>query len=779
MNRQSDSKHEVKIAITAASYSGNKGAAAMLQSSISQLKEKYGSRLGIYLMSVYPAQDRVQCPHRFVTVVATQPFPLMFLAFPCAVLYKMCGWCPPFQKVLLHNKILQAYRNTDLVIDEAGIAFSDSRGWMMNTYAFACAAVPMLMGVPVVKYSQALGPFCNGYNRFLAKCVLSKMKLIVARGRFTYEHLHAIGMQKQARLYADGAFTMPPAPLLEQRAEDVCKKAGLTRLAAVSVSSVVARRCQKAGIAYSRIMAEFIDYLLGQGYAVWLFANAARMHSRHPRNNDLMTGDAVMREYEKLKKRGKQKYPDGFEAKLVWERREMDAEEIRAYIRQSDFLIASRFHAMVFALTEQVPVLMIGWSHKYQEVMEQFGLSDYAADYSDLSLDGLIRSFRTFLQDEEMIRRKIREHLPAVQKSSSKNIRHIAKILDTILLEQEPESYMNHVIDLKQPDRYMGSHLLCRMGYAADAAIRNNAASGGMVTALLCHLLKNHEIDGAWVVKTAFTAQGELTYETGIATSVREICEASSSVYMKIPMLSKPNLEQLRAFDGRLAVVLTPCMMRAFCSILKKDDELRRKIVLKIGLFCSGTHDKKATEYALDKCGIARAGAKRLYYRKGHWRGISSVEYEDGATQEFSYTKSVCAYKNAYFFTERSCLGCKDQFAACADISFGDVWLAQMKKEKIKYTGCIIRTKEALRMVKRAQRQGDLYTRPMTDEQMLRSQMRALTFKYRGNRWNHRLAGLLAETNRAFSFRHPRLLKKIPLRAVYIYMCAIRALLSW
>ena len=33
MNRQSDSKHEVKIAITAASYSGNKGAAAMLQSS--------------------------------------------------------------------------------------------------------------------------------------------------------------------------------------------------------------------------------------------------------------------------------------------------------------------------------------------------------------------------------------------------------------------------------------------------------------------------------------------------------------------------------------------------------------------------------------------------------------------------------------------------------------------------------------------------------------------------------------------------------------------------
>ena len=43
---------KVVIAITAASYSGNKGAAAMLQSSIRQLYEKYGTRLKINLMSV-------------------------------------------------------------------------------------------------------------------------------------------------------------------------------------------------------------------------------------------------------------------------------------------------------------------------------------------------------------------------------------------------------------------------------------------------------------------------------------------------------------------------------------------------------------------------------------------------------------------------------------------------------------------------------------------------------------------------------------------------------
>ena len=49
---------DITIAITAASYSGNKGAAAMLQSSIKQLHNIYGDRLNINLMSVYPKEDK-------------------------------------------------------------------------------------------------------------------------------------------------------------------------------------------------------------------------------------------------------------------------------------------------------------------------------------------------------------------------------------------------------------------------------------------------------------------------------------------------------------------------------------------------------------------------------------------------------------------------------------------------------------------------------------------------------------------------------------------------
>lgn len=157
----------------------------MLQSSIRQLNERYPGHMKIHLMSVYPQEDKDQLGFDNIKIISTKPEQLLFIAFPLAVLYKGLGWIPGMKKLLLKNKILKAYAETDIVVDEAGISFVDSRGFVMNTYAFVCAAVPLLLGVPVAKYSQALGTFKNPYNRFLAKWILKKLSFIGARGQIT------------------------------------------------------------------------------------------------------------------------------------------------------------------------------------------------------------------------------------------------------------------------------------------------------------------------------------------------------------------------------------------------------------------------------------------------------------------------------------------------------------------------------------------------------------------------------------------------------------------
>ena len=415
-------KEQVVVAITAASYSGNKGAAAMLQSSISQLKEHYGEKLKVNLMSVYPTEDAKQIPWDCINIVSCKPEQLLFIAFPLSVLHWLFRWCPPIRKLIETNKIIRAYKETDLVVDEAGISFVDSRGFVMNTYAFVCAAVPLLVGTPVVKYSQAMGTFHSGWNKFLAKWILPKLKLVIARGQGTLDNLSGIGVKENVKLCADGAFTMKDSENWNAEVDKVCGADDFfdDKVVGLSISSVVQKKCNKLNLDYIKTMVELIEYLNSEGYKVFMIANAARINSDKPRNNDLMVGDAI---YEALTDK----------TMVRWYHKEMDAEEIRAYIAKCRVLIASRFHAMIGALQKQVPVLLIGWSHKYQEVLDMFELGQYAMDFSKLDTDLMKEEFTKFMADEAIIREKLAKNHDAVMESSANNIRYIKEVLDEIV----------------------------------------------------------------------------------------------------------------------------------------------------------------------------------------------------------------------------------------------------------------------------------------------------------------------------------------------------------
>lgn len=776
---------DINIAITAASYSGNKGAAAMLQSSIKQLYKKYGHSLNINLMSVYPSEDKKQLPFDFVKVVPCKPQQLLFVAFPLAVLYKLFGWFLPIKKLIEKNKIIRAYKNTDLVIDEAGISFVDSRGIVMNTYAFVCAAVPMLVGTPVVKYSQAMGSFKNPINRILAKIILPKIKLICARGEETFKNLNSINIKENVRLCADGAFTMPDDEIITAQVEKQILQDGFfnDNVVGVSISSVVNKKCNKLNIDYKAVMVKFIDTLNQSGYKVFIVANAARINSQKPRNNDLLVCDEV---FACVKNK----------EMTQWIRKEMTAEEIRCYIRSCRYLVASRFHAMIGALESQVPVLLVGWSHKYKEVLDMFNLGQYAIDFSKLSADSLLEEFDKFVSNEELIRSNLKENIEKVKESSSKNIKYICSVIDDIISKSKRKK---NLFDYSDTERYLGKHIACRKSYAAEEDIRKNAASGGTVTALLEHLLDTKQIDGAFVTRSKIE-NGELSYLPMIATSSSQLRDCSSSIYMDMPLLK--HIDMIKNFNGKLAVVLTPCLMSALDCIMEKDSELKGKIVLKLALYCSGNHSKEATALPLKKKKISLENATRIYYRRGHWRGNSSVIYSDNSQKDFSYSKTICAYKNAYFFEKSSCMTCQDHFAKASDISFGDIWLKEIKKENIKQTGCVIRNQKAMDMYLSAVKAGKIIDSHISDNAVIKSQKRALVFKfncasakvnslkkqgksvegievYGKAKWNQRLAFFLAERNRKMSINHPKRVERLPLWFVYYYMCFIRVLLSF
>lgn len=66
--------------------------------------------------------------------------------------------------------------------------------------------------------------------------------------------------------------------------------------------------------------------------------------------------------------------------KLVYED---DPMKLKSIIGQANLLIGSRFHALVSSLSQDVPCVALGWSHKYQMLFKEYGILNYCFDVPD------------------------------------------------------------------------------------------------------------------------------------------------------------------------------------------------------------------------------------------------------------------------------------------------------------------------------------------------------------------------------------------------------------
>ena len=57
--------------------------------------------------------------------------------------------------------------------------------------------------------------------------------------------------------------------------------------------------------------------------------------------------------------------------------------QTKAIIAAADLIVSSRFHGLVSALSNAVPALACGWSHKYAELMNDYGAPDLLVSLDD------------------------------------------------------------------------------------------------------------------------------------------------------------------------------------------------------------------------------------------------------------------------------------------------------------------------------------------------------------------------------------------------------------
>lgn len=238
---------------------------------------------------------------------------------------------------------------------------------------------------------------------------------------------------------------------------------------------------------------------------------------------------------------------------------------------------------------------------------------------------------------------------------------------------------LNQVIFGQEPkDIQLGNYLNCYTGYATDYDIRYHSASGGLITQLLIFALEEKIIDGALV--TRMKKDIPLEPEPFIARTKGDIIEASKSKYCPVPA-NIALKEILESKEGeRFAVVGLPCHLHG----LRKAEMINRKlkdgIALHIGLFCGTTKNFLGTEFQLVRMGVNKEDVVKLDYRGEGWPGSMTVQLRN-KLRELSYPYYHCYDSKFCSFMDWRCMVCTDRTAEVADISFGDAWLPEIKKD--------------------------------------------------------------------------------------------------
>lgn len=408
----------MKYVVIGSAIVGNKGAAAMLEASLQTISRE-DAQAEFFLFSLYPKADSDRNTHKNLKIIPTKPLTLGLIVNPLSLVYKIL---PPLRKLLGHQQHIKALADCDAYLDQSGITFVDGRGKFL-IYNLASILPAIFMGRPVVKCSQAMGPFKNKINRTVAKSILPKIKVILARGKQTQLNLDDLKLDN-VKLAADYAFSLEVEPSQSKLAEAILKDYGLKpanndNLVGICPSQVVSQKCQKLNINYAQIMADFIDGVTASGHQVLLFPHSAIKDSNSTHNNDLPVCRDI---YKRLKENQKCLFLD----------RELTPQQLRYIISTLSVCLVSRFHAMVSALAVATPTVVIGWSHKYAEVLDDFGQTEYAVDLSQMNQAKLQSMLTQAMANRQSISQQIKQNLAAVKTSSAQNTSEIIRIAKTI-----------------------------------------------------------------------------------------------------------------------------------------------------------------------------------------------------------------------------------------------------------------------------------------------------------------------------------------------------------
>ena len=310
----------------------NKGAELMLEAILAKVKENYP--LAVFAMEISPRAPISKLRRRRILVKTN---------------FKFKGI--PFGKIL--DLIPKSIRNTigfvseediSIVLDGSGFAFGDK--WGARKAGKRCGnhiEKWKKEGKKIILLPQAFGPFSDRSMISMMKKIVGNADLIFARDRISFDYLNEInGKNDRFKLFPD--FTN----LVKGNVPKLKMDFG-TCVAIIPNQKMMDTKDTAQNLAYPKFLKTMIEKIQKKGLSPFFLIHESEM--------DRIIALKINEQLEKP-------------ISII---EVEDPLEVKGIIGVSFAVITSRFHGLVSALSQSIPCLATGWSHKYEMLFEDYG----------------------------------------------------------------------------------------------------------------------------------------------------------------------------------------------------------------------------------------------------------------------------------------------------------------------------------------------------------------------------------------------------------------------
>ncbi len=291
--------------------------------------------------------------------------------------------------------------DVDVILDASGFAYGDQWSTVILRQTAIEAKRMKRKKKHYVFMPQALGPFNNKKSQSAAKLAFESASVVFAREKESFNYVSAC--TSNVNIYKSPDFTN----LLSVHSKD-SYQGYKNKVAFILNSKMISNKNKNSQWRerYITLVKMAIEVFIAKGEEVFLL--------NHEGESDKKICDEVNKAFQ-------------YSLDIVSPGSPLD---VKAIIGDAKIAVCSRYHGCVSALSQGVPCIGTSWSHKYEELFDEYDAKELMMS-SDFQYDDVVMMVSHAVENHQKISEKLIEHSSEYKVASEKmwnTLNHIVQL---------------------------------------------------------------------------------------------------------------------------------------------------------------------------------------------------------------------------------------------------------------------------------------------------------------------------------------------------------------